>query len=110
MSDIKHRQLGHHGPAVSSIGLGCMSLSGTYGEADDGQSMSLIHHAIDMGINHLDSSDMYGWGHNESVVGAALKGRPEHVRAACDASLKRMGHSVLTTEDAGVQRRGTGGR
>ena len=65
MTDIKFRQLGTSGPSVSAIGLGCMSLSGTYGEADDAQSVALIHHAIDMGINHLDSSDMYGWGHNE---------------------------------------------
>ncbi len=120
MVDIKFRQLGTNGPSVSVIGLGCMSLSGTYGEADDAQSVSLIHHAIDMGINHLDSSDMYGWGHNETVVGAALKGRrdkvvlaskfgqiksegggngvngrPEYVREACDASLKRLGTDVI---------------
>ena len=120
MTDIKFRQLGTSGPSVSAIGLGCMSLSGTYGEADDAQSVALIHHAIDMGINHLDSSDMYGWGHNETVVGAAIKGRrdkvmlaskfgqiksegggngvngrPEYVREACDASLKRLGTDVI---------------
>lgn len=120
MTDIKMRQLGTSGPSVSAIGLGCMSLSGTYGEADDAQSVSLIHHAIDMGINHLDSSDMYGWGHNETVVGAAIKGRrdkvmlaskfgqiksegggngvngrPEYVREACEASLKRLGTDVI---------------
>ena len=120
MSNIKHRQLGKQGPSVPAIGLGCMSLSGTYGEADDAQSISLIHHAIDMGVNHLDSSDMYGWGHNEKVVGAAIKGRrdkvmlvtkfgqtqsdsggngvngrPEYVREACEASLKRLGVDVI---------------
>lgn len=120
MTDIKHRQLGTSGPSVSAIGLGCMSLSGTYGAADDGQSTSLIHHAIDMGVNHLDSSDMYGWGHNEGVVGAAIKGRrdkvvlvtkfgqiktdsggngvngrPEYVREACEASLKRLGVETI---------------
>lgn len=120
MTGIKHRQLGRNGPSVSAIGLGCMSLSGTYGEADDAQSTSLIHAAIDMGVNHLDSSDMYGWGHNEKVVGEAIKGRrdkvmlaskfgqiktdsggngvngrPEYVAEACEASLKRLGVDVI---------------
>ena len=120
MSNIKMRRLGAHGPLVSEVGLGCMSLSGIYGDADDAQSVALIHHAIDMGINHLDSSDMYGWGHNETVVGAAIKGRrdkvmlaskfgqvksesggngvngrPEYVREACDASLQRLGTDVI---------------
>ncbi|MGI9410021.1 MAG: aldo/keto reductase [Hyphomicrobiaceae bacterium] len=75
MTEINSRQLGCDGPVVSAIGLGCMSLSGTYGEADDAKSISLIHHAIDMGVNHLDTSDMYGWGHNEGIVGTAIKGR-----------------------------------
>jgi aryl-alcohol dehydrogenase-like predicted oxidoreductase len=120
MIEVKHRQLGRNGPSVSAVGLGCMPLSGTYGEADDAQSIALIHHAIDVGINHLDSSDMYGWGHNEDLVGAALKGRrdnvvlatkfgqiktdgggngvngrPEYVREACEASLKRLGVDVI---------------
>ena len=120
MIEVKHRQLGRNGPSVSAVGLGCMPLSGTYGEADDAQSIALIHHAIDVGINHLDSSDMYGWGHNEDLVGAALKGRrdnvvlatkfgqiktdgggngvngrPEYVREACAASLKRLGVDVI---------------
>lgn len=120
MNEIKTRRLGQDGPVVSAIGLGCMSLSGTYGEADDDKSIALIHEAIDSGVNHLDTSDMYGWGHNESVVGAALKGRrdkvvlaskfgqvktdaggngvdgrPEYVREACDASLSRLGVDVI---------------
>jgi aryl-alcohol dehydrogenase-like predicted oxidoreductase len=120
MTEIAHRQLGTNGPAVSVIGLGCMSLSGVYGAADDAGSEALIHHAIDTGINHLDSSDMYGWGHNEEVIGRALKGRrdkvvlatkfgqvrregqangvdgrPEYVKAACEASLKRLGVDVI---------------
>jgi aryl-alcohol dehydrogenase-like predicted oxidoreductase len=120
MIEVKHRQLGRNGPSVSAVGLGCMPLSGTYGEADDAQSIALIHHAIDVGINHLDSSDMYGWGHNENVIGRAIKGRrdkvflatkfgqtrregrpngvdgrPEYVAAACDASLKRLGVDVI---------------
>ncbi len=113
---LPHRTLGSSGPSVSAVGLGCMSLSGVYGAADDAESIRLIHHAIDIGADHLDSSDMYGWGHNESVIGEALKGRrervvlaskfgqirrdgqpngvnghPDYVIAACEASLQRLG-------------------
>ena len=120
MTKIDYRRLGKDGPSVSTIGLGCMGLSGVYGEAQDGQSEVLIRHALDLGINHLDSSDMYGWGHNEEVVGRAIKGRrgevflatkfgqfrregtgngvdgrPEYVQAACEASLKRLGVDVI---------------
>jgi aryl-alcohol dehydrogenase-like predicted oxidoreductase len=97
-----------------------MSLSGIYGAAEDAQSEALIHHAIDIGVNHLDSSDMYGWGHNEDVVGRAIKGRrdkvvlatkfgqvrrdgqanavdgrAQYVKEACEASLKRLGVDVI---------------
>ncbi len=117
---IEHRALGTGGLSVSAIGLGCMSLSGVYGEADDAASEALIRYAIDQGVDHLDSSDMYGWGHNEQVVGRAIKGRrdrvvlaskfgqtqnpggpngvngrPEYVIAACEASLKRLGEDVI---------------
>jgi aryl-alcohol dehydrogenase-like predicted oxidoreductase len=120
MTKIAYRRLGKDGPSVSTIGLGCMGLSGVYGDAQDGQSEALIRHALDLGINHLDSSDMYGWGHNEEVVGRAIKGRrgevflatkfgqfrregqgngvdgrPEYVQAACEASLKRLGVDVI---------------
>ncbi|MBN8907663.1 MAG: aldo/keto reductase, partial [Rhodospirillales bacterium] len=120
MSRQPHRALGRGGLSVSNIGLGCMSLSGVYGAADDAVSESLIHYAIDQCVDHLDSSDMYGWGHNESLLGRALKGRrdkvvlatkfgqtqqqggangvngrPEYVLAACDASLKRLGVDVI---------------
>ena len=116
----QHRRLGGSELSVSPIGLGCMSLSGVYGEADGTASEALIHHAIDRGVNHFDSSDMYGWGHNETVLGRALKarrkdvvlatkfgqirregqpngvdGRPDYVIAACDASLKRLGVEVI---------------
>src|SRR5499426_1552034 len=74
MTKVSYRQLGQSGLSVSAIGLGCMSLSGIYCTAEDAQSEALIRYAIDLGINHLDSSDMYGWGHNEEVVGRALKG------------------------------------
>jgi len=105
---------------VLPIGLGCMSLSGVYGAAEDATSEALIRHALDIGVNHLDSSDMYGWGHNESVVGRAIKGRrdevmlatkfgqtqnpggpngvngrPEYVMEACEASLARLGVDVI---------------
>jgi len=117
---IPTRRLGHSTLDVSAIGLGCMGLSGVYGPADDTESIALIQRAIDLGVNHLDSSDMYGWGHNEDVIGKALKGRrervvlttkfgqvqnpggpnlvngrPEYVVQACDASLKRLGVDVI---------------
>jgi aryl-alcohol dehydrogenase-like predicted oxidoreductase len=94
-----------------------MSLSGAYGKGDDAESIKVVHHAIDSGVNFLDSSDMYGWGHNETLLGKALaggrrgkvvlatkfgqtqqpggangvNGRPEYVKQACEASLKRLG-------------------
>jgi len=117
---IARRKLGASDLLVSPIGLGCMSLSGVYGAADDAESEKLIRHALDRGINFLDSSDMYGWGHNETLLGRVLKdrrqdivlatkfgqtenpggpngvnGRPEYVKAACDASLKRLGVDVI---------------
>ena len=117
---LAHRPLGLGGLTVSAIGLGCMSLSGVYGEAEDAVSEDLIRHAIDTGVDHLDSSDMYGWGHNELVLGRALKGRrdqvvlatkfgqiqrpgqangvngrPEYVMEACEASLTRLGVDVI---------------
>jgi aryl-alcohol dehydrogenase-like predicted oxidoreductase len=117
---LEHRALGRDGLSVSAVGLGCMSLSGIYGEANDAASEDLIRHAIDQGVDHLDSSDMYGWGHNEQVVGRAIKGRrdrvvlatkfgqtqnpagpngvngrPEYVMQACEASLKRLGEDVI---------------
>ena len=119
-SKLEHRALGKGGLSVSAIGLGCMSLSGIYGAADDAVSEDLIRHAIDIGVDHFDSSDMYGWGHNEQVLGKALKGRregvvvatkfgqtqrpgqpngvngrPEYVLEACEASLKRLGIEVI---------------
>ena len=104
---------------VSAIGLGCMSLSGTYGASDDDESIALIHEALDRGVTLLDSSDMYGWGHNETLIGKAIKGRragviiatkfgnlggrggkiadgrPEYVISACEESLKRLGVDTI---------------
>ncbi len=112
----ERRRIGRDGPEVLAIGLGCMSLSGTYGKSDDAESIRVVHHALDRGLNFLDSSDMYGWGHNETLLGKALvggrrdkvvlatkfgqtqqgvNGRPEHVKAACEASLKRLGVEVI---------------
>ena len=120
MPTLPHRALGKQGLKVSAIGLGCMSLSGVYGTSDDEAGIALIHRAIDLGVDHFDSSDMYGWGHNETVLGRALKGRrdrvvlatkfgqvrregqgngvdgsPKHVMQACEDSLKRLGVEVI---------------
>src|SRR5207245_856801 len=71
----ERRRLGKAGPEVSAIGLGCMSLSGVYGTSHDEAGVRLIHRAIELGVDHFDSSDMYGWGQNEELLGRALKGR-----------------------------------
>ena len=118
---LVRRKLGSSDLSVSAISLGCMSLSGTYGKADDAEGVALIRHALDRGVTMLDSSDMYGWGHNERLIGKALAGarrdgvvvatkfgqvqrpggangvdgRPEHVKAACEASLERLGVDVI---------------
>ena len=72
---MEHRLLGHGALRVSAIGLGCMSMSGTYGKSDDAASIAVIHRALDLGVDFLDSSDMYGWGHNEELLRRALAGR-----------------------------------
>jgi aryl-alcohol dehydrogenase-like predicted oxidoreductase len=118
---MRYRMLGHSDLTVSAIGLGCMSMSGIYGKGDDAEAIAVVHRAIERGVNFLDSSDMYGWGHNETLLGQALKGRrervvlatkfgqvrspdgkanlvdgsPAHVARACDASLKRLGVEVI---------------
>jgi aryl-alcohol dehydrogenase-like predicted oxidoreductase len=117
---MQQRELGRSGIKVSALGLGLMSMSGVYGNANDEESIRVIHYAIDKGINFLDSADMYGWGHNETLLGKALKGkrdkvivatkfgqvklpdgkqavdgRPEYVLQACDASLKRLGIDMI---------------
>src|SRR4249920_2665380 len=118
---MEKRKLGRSPIEVSAVGLGLMSMSGVYGNADDEESIGVIHHALERGVNHLDSSDMYGWGHNETLLGRALKGgwrdkalvvtkfgqvkgadgkqgvdgRPEYVKQACEASLQRLGVDVI---------------
>lgn len=118
-SGLDHRTLGQNGPSVSAIGLGCMSMSGIYGASDDTAAIDLIRYAIECGVNFLDSADLYGWGHNEELLGRALKGRrdrvvlatkfgqvktaagqgvdgrPAYVQQACEASLKRLGVDVI---------------
>ena len=116
----QRRRLGKSGPDVSAIGLGCMSLSGVYGTSDDQAGIALIHRAIDLGVDHFDSSDMYGWGQNEELLGRALKGRrdgiviaskfgqtqrpggangvdgsPAYIAQAYEASLKRLGVETI---------------
>ena len=71
---MKHRQLGATGPRVSALGLGCMGMSGMYGPADRAESIATIHAALDAGITLLDTGDFYGSGHNEALIGEALKG------------------------------------
>ena len=115
------RKLGASSLSVFPIGLGCMSFSGAYGKSDDAEAIRALHHALDRGVDFLDSSDMYGWGHNETLLGKALAGSrrdkvvlatkfgqtqkpggangvdgsPAYVKAACDASLKRLGVDVI---------------
>src|ERR1700745_2485575 len=72
---MEMRTLGKSGIKVSAVGLGLMSMSGIYGNANDEESIRVIHHALDKGINHLDSSDMYGGGHTKTRLAKALKGR-----------------------------------
>ena len=114
---MQRRRLGGNGPDVSAIGLGCMGMSEFYGPSDDAESTATIHRALELGIDLLDTADMYGRGANEELVGGAIAdrrdrvflatkfgivrtddptargvdGRPEHVRAAIDASLARLG-------------------
>lgn len=119
---MKTIKIGKSSDAVSVIGLGCMGMSEFYGPGDEQESVATIHRALDLGVNFLDTSDMYGIGENEKLLARALagrrdqaflctkfgvlrdpqtkgfagvNGRPEYVRSTCDGSLKRLGVDVI---------------
>ncbi len=115
------RELGATGQKISALGLGCMGMSEFYGPADQEEALSTIHYALDGGLNFLDTADIYGMGQNETLLGLALKGRrdqaflatkfgivrdqagkfvgengrPDYVQQACEASLTRLGVSII---------------
>jgi aryl-alcohol dehydrogenase-like predicted oxidoreductase len=117
---MEQRRLGN-ALYVSKLGLGCMGMSEFYGAYDDAASTTVIHRAIDLGVTFFDTADMYGVGHNERLLGQAIKphrdrlviatkfgnvrgpngerlgisGKPDYVKSACDASLKRLGIDVI---------------
>jgi aryl-alcohol dehydrogenase-like predicted oxidoreductase len=88
------RTLGRDGLTVSSLGLGCMGMSQSYGPADRDESIATIHRALDLGITFLDTSDVYGSGHNEELVGEAIAGRRDEVQLATKFSLSHSGRRI----------------
>src|SRR6476619_3007340 len=76
MATIQRRRLGTSGPEVSAVGLGCMGMSGMYGPAERAESIATIHAALDTGIDLLDTGDFYGMGHNEMLIGEAIRALP----------------------------------
>ncbi len=119
---MRERRLGKSGLAVSAMGLGCLGMSEFYAGRDEAEAVATIHRALDLGLTFLDTADMYGMGANEELVGRAIRGRrgqvvlatkfgivrhpadpakrnidgrPEHVRRACEASLRRPGVEAI---------------
>ncbi len=118
---MEYRELGKNGLKVSALGLGCMGMSQSYGQGNEEESVATIHRAIELGVTLFDTADVYGAGVNEILVGKALKpfrnkvmiatkfgnvrtadgtrlginGKPEYVRQACEASLKRLGIDTI---------------
>src|SRR2546429_5916824 len=118
---MEQRHLGTQGLVVSALGLGCMGMSEFYGPTDEDESVRVIHRAIELGVTFLDTADVYGSGHNERLVGRAIRdrrdkvvlatkfgsvrgpkgeflgvnGKPDYVRQACDASFSRLGIDVI---------------
>ncbi len=117
---MRRRKLGNSDLEVSAIGLGCMPLSSGYGAADESESLTTLHRALDLGVNFLDTADLYGDGDNERLVGRAIAGRreevvlatkfgqvfggdggrrvdgrPDYVKRACEASLARLGVEAI---------------
>ena len=118
---MQSRKLGRTGISVSALGLGCMGMSEFYGPRDDQESIRVIHRSLELGMNFLDTADVYGMGHNEELVGRAIRdrrdqvflatkfgnvrgpkgewlgvnGRADYVRQCCEASLKRLGVEVI---------------
>ena len=116
-----HRRLGRNGPEVSALGLGCMGMSQSYGSADPVEAVATLDRALELGVTFLDTADIYGPFTNEELVGRSIRGRrervflatkcgfvpgaagspsridgsPEHIRAACDESLRRLGVQTI---------------
>ncbi|HUW76235.1 MAG TPA: aldo/keto reductase, partial [Gallionella sp.] len=118
---MQHRELGRSGLKVSAVGLGCMGMSEFYGGQNEAGAIATIHRALELGVNFLDTADMYGVGRNEELVGRTIRGkrdqviiatkfgnmrgnegqflgvngRPDYVRECCETSLKRLGVEVI---------------